>query len=518
MSRVILGCGNFGGIGSSPAFFGAGETEAEAHDLMDAAWEAGITTFDTADAYGGGRSESFIGSWLRAKGPEVRERIVLATKTFNPMGEGEDSGLSAERIRRQIDASLTRLGVDAVPLYLAHAMDPNVTIGETIGAFEELVGEGMIRSYGGSNVDAAWLEEALRHGRPAWAQNSYSLLEREDENEAIRICVREGLGYTPYSPLAGGWLTGKYRRGEEPPPGSRMTLRPDPYLHFQDDRVFDALEAFEAQARERGTSPAALAIAWLLGDPNVTAVVVGPRRPDQLRPALEALDLQLSPSERDQLATTLRMSVLVIPEHDVRRLLPMDECIEAMESVLRSLARGELHQPLRFVTRPPGAESLMGFMPAHRSGDGSTWSLKEIVIAPGNPARGLDDAPGRRSPPRRRDRRAAGDPERVADHRDPDGRRVRRRHAGTRPTRSAHGRDPRRRCAGALARGRDALGARRRRDPVVEPPGRRDRRGCARGRRHRVHVHERARADPPARVARTGHARERRGLEPPEHP
>ena len=301
VSRVILGCGNFGGIGSSPAFFGAGETETEAHALMDAAWEAGITTFDTADAYGGGRSESFIGSWLRAKGPEVRERIVLATKTFNPMGEGEDSGLSAERIRRQIDASLTRLGVEAVPLYLSHAMDPSVAIAETIGAFEELVEEGRIRSYGGSNVDAAWLEEALRHGRPAWAQNSYSLLEREDE--AIGICLREGLGYTPYSPLAGGWLTGKYRRGEEPPPGSRMTLRPDPYLHFQDDRVFDALEAFEAQARERGTSPAALAIAWLLGDPNVTAVVVGPRRPDQLRPALEALDLQLSPSERDQLAT-----------------------------------------------------------------------------------------------------------------------------------------------------------------------------------------------------------------------
>jgi 1-deoxyxylulose-5-phosphate synthase len=303
VSRVILGCGNFGGIGSSPAFFGAGETEAEAHALMDAAWEAGITTFDTADAYGGGRSESFIGSWLRSRGPEVRERIVLATKTFNPMGEGEDSGLSAGRIRRQIDASLRRLGVDAVPLYLAHATDPNVAIAETIGTFEELVREGRIRSYGGSNVDAAWLEEALRHGRPAWAQNSYSLLEREDENEAIRICVREGLGYTPYSPLAGGWLTGKYRRGEEPPPGSRMTLRPDPYLHFQDDRVFDALEAFEAQARAHGTSPAALAIAWLLGDPNVTAVVVGPRRPDQLHPALEALDLQLSPSERDQLAT-----------------------------------------------------------------------------------------------------------------------------------------------------------------------------------------------------------------------
>jgi aryl-alcohol dehydrogenase-like predicted oxidoreductase len=302
VSRIILGCGNFGGIGSSPAFFGAGETEREAHPLMDAAWEAGVTTFDTADAYGGGRSESYIGSWLRSKGPEVRERIVLATKTFNPMAEGEDSGLSAERIRRQIRGSLTRLGVDGVPLYLAHAMDPDVPVAETIGTFAELVEEGTIQAYGGSNVDAAWLEEALRHGRPAWAQNSYSLLEREDEEEAIKICIRDGLGYTPYSPLAGGWLTGKYRRGEEPPAGSRMTLRPDPYLHFQDDRVFDALEAFEERARARNTSPAALAIAWLLGDPNVTAVIVGPRRAEQLRPALEALDLQLSPSERDQLA------------------------------------------------------------------------------------------------------------------------------------------------------------------------------------------------------------------------
>jgi aryl-alcohol dehydrogenase-like predicted oxidoreductase len=302
VSRIILGCGNFGGIGSAPAFFGAGETEVEAHALMDAAWEAGITTFDTADAYGGGRSESFIGSWLRAKGPEVRERIVLATKTFNPMAEGEDSGLSADRIRRQIDASLARLGVDAVPLYLAHAMDPSVPVAETIGTFEELAGTGRLRAYGGSNVDAAWLEEALRHGRPSWAQNSYSLLEREDEKEAIRVCVREGLGYTPYSPLAGGWLTGKYRRGEAPPEGSRMTLRPDPYLHFQNDRVFDALEAFEEIARERATPPAALAIAWLLGDPNVTAVVVGPRRPEQLRPAIEALELELSPAERDRLS------------------------------------------------------------------------------------------------------------------------------------------------------------------------------------------------------------------------
>ena len=390
VSRIILGCGNFGGLGSSTAHFGAGETEGEAHAIMDAAWEAGITTFDTADAYGGGRSESFIGSWLRAKSPDVREQIVLTTKTFNPMSDGADHGLSRERILRQIDGSLERLGVESVPLYLAHDMDPAVPVAETIGAFDTLVADGKIRAYGGSNVDVAWLEAALGIGRPDWAQNSYSLLDREPEHGVLEVCARAGLGFTPFSPLAGGWLTGKYKRGEKPPAGSRMTLRPEPYLHLQEDAVFDALEALDVQADERATTPATLAFAWLLAHPHVTAVVVGPRRPEQLRPALDALELESLPARARPADLTLHMSVLVLSEHDVRRLLPMDECIEAMDAVLRSLARGELHQPLRFLTRPPNAESLMGFMPAHRGGDGSVWSLKEIVIAPGNPARGLD--------------------------------------------------------------------------------------------------------------------------------
>jgi aryl-alcohol dehydrogenase-like predicted oxidoreductase len=303
VSRIILGCGNFGGVGSSPAFFGAGETEGEAHALLDAAWEAGITTYDTADAYGGGRSESYLGSWLRAQGPEVRERIVLTTKTFNPMSDGADAGLAPARVRRQVATSLERLGVDAIDLYLPHAMDDATPVAQTIGAFEQLVAKGTIRAYGGSNVDAEWLEEALRHGSPAWVQNSHSLLERDDENRVLPIVAREGLGYTPFSPLAGGWLTGKYRRGEEPPAGSRMALRPEPYGHLQNERVYDALGTFGAIARERGTTPAALAIAWLLGHPQVTAVVIGPRRPDQLRPALEALELDLSPPEHEQLAT-----------------------------------------------------------------------------------------------------------------------------------------------------------------------------------------------------------------------
>jgi len=301
VSRIILGCGNFGGLGSSPAHFGAGETEAEAHALMDAAWEAGITTFDTADAYGGGRSESFIGSWLRGKGADVRDRIILTTKTFNPMSEGADHGLSRERILSQLESSLERLGVESIQLYLAHAMDPDVPVAETIDTFDALVAEGRIRAYGGSNVDVAWLEEALRHGRPECVQNSYSLLDREAEEGVLSLCAREGLGFTPFSPLAGGWLTGKYKRAEEPPAGSRMSLRPEPYLHLQEDRVFDALEALEAQATARATRPATLAFAWLLTDPQVTAVVVGPRRPEHLRPALDALELELSPAEREQL-------------------------------------------------------------------------------------------------------------------------------------------------------------------------------------------------------------------------
>src|ERR671910_45685 len=302
VSRLILGCGNFGGIGSSPAFFGAGETEGEAHALLDAAWGAGITTYDTADAYGGGRSESYLGSWLRSKGAEVRERIVLTTKTFNAMSEGADSGLAPARVQRQLETSLERLGVDAVHLYLAHAIDEATPVAETMGAFEQLTAAGKIRAYGGSNVDAAWLEEALRHGRPSWVQNAHSLLERADETGVLPLVAQEGLGYTPFSPLAGGWLTGKYRRGEQPPAGSRMTLRPEPYRHLEDERVFDALETFEDLARKRGTTPAALAIAWLLAHPHVTAVVIGPRRPEQLRPALDALELDLSPLEHEQLA------------------------------------------------------------------------------------------------------------------------------------------------------------------------------------------------------------------------
>ena len=299
VSRLILGCGNFGGIGSAPELFGQGESEAEAFAIMDAAWEAGFRTFDTADAYGGGRSETAIGKWIAARGV----RPTLTTKTFNPMGPGEDSGLAPARIRRQLESSLGRLGVDRVELYLTHAPDPDTPLEDTLGALEELRSEGLIGAFGGSNLDGAVLEAA--GGRYGWVQNSYSLLDREAEAEVLPLCRAQGLGFTPFSPLGGGWLTGKYRRGEAPPEGSRMTLRPEPYEHLLTDEVFDGLEAFERAAAERGVDSATLAFAWLLSSPDVTAVVVGPRRPSHLEPALAALELELSEADRAGLAALL---------------------------------------------------------------------------------------------------------------------------------------------------------------------------------------------------------------------
>jgi 1-deoxyxylulose-5-phosphate synthase len=287
VSRIILGCGNFGGIGSAPAFFGQGETREQALELLDAAWAAGITTFDTADAYGGGRSETYLGEWLRSRRPDG---AVVATKTFNPMEEGADHGLAPARIRRQLESSLRRLGLERVDLYLSHAWDPDVPIAETAGALDELVAAGTIGAYGLSNVGGAELREALTAGDFRWVQNSYSLLDRDAEEEVIPLCLAHGLGFTPFSPLAGGWLTGKYRRGAQAPAGSRMTMRPEPYEHLRTDAVFDGLERLAALG-----DPATLACSWLLAQPAVTAVVVGPRRPEHLAPALAALETPVPP-------------------------------------------------------------------------------------------------------------------------------------------------------------------------------------------------------------------------------
>ena len=299
--RIALGCGNFGGVGSAPEFFGQGLNEDQALELMDAAWEFGLTHFDTADAYGGGRSERAIGRWIASRGL----RPQLTTKTYNPMQAGADHGLRPERIARQLRMSLERLGVDHVELYLAHEFDPDVPLAESFGALEQARADGTIGAYGISNFGAAQLTAALAAGAPQAIQNSYSLLTSQDEGDVLTLCAERQVAYLAFSPLAGGWLTGKYRRGEPFPAGSRMTQRPEPYRGLVTDKTFDALDRLQAMAAGRGTSMAGLALAWLLADERVSQVVIGPGRPEHLAPVAEALEHPLTGEERAAVESTV---------------------------------------------------------------------------------------------------------------------------------------------------------------------------------------------------------------------
>jgi aryl-alcohol dehydrogenase-like predicted oxidoreductase len=309
ISRLALGCGNFGGIGSAPAFYGMGETEAQAATLLDCAWEAGMNLLDTADAYGGGRSEQFIGRWLATKGAAVRDQIVLSSKVYNPVGPSPNQrGLSRVHVLRQIDASLTRLGTDWIDLYLIHEPDTETPIEETLRALDDAVRMGKIRYIGGSNIEA-WRMAVARGvsdlgglARFDWVQNSYSLLDRTAEREMLPLCADQGIGFTAFSPLAGGWLTGKYRSKQRYPDGSRMTLRPEPYLHLDDERVYCGLDKLAEVARARSVSMDALALAWVLRHPQVDAAIIGPRTPDHIASALAAIDIALPADEAALLA------------------------------------------------------------------------------------------------------------------------------------------------------------------------------------------------------------------------
>jgi aryl-alcohol dehydrogenase-like predicted oxidoreductase len=308
ISRLGLGCGNFGGVGSAPEFYGMGENEAQAFELMDRACDAGINFFDTADAYGGGRSETFIGAWLKAKGSRVRDQLLLSSKVFNPVGPGpNDRGLSRRHILRQVEASLARLQTDRLDMYLIHEPDPDTPLEETMRVLDDLIRAGKVLYIGASNIEAwrltrsLWVSDTSRLARFEWVQNSYSLLDRSAEREVFPLCADQHVGFTAFSPLAGGWLTGKYQRGDRYPDGSRMTLRPEPYQHLVNDAVFRTLTAFSAEAQSRGVEMSALALAWVLHHPQMNAAIVGPRRPAHLDAALTALDISLSPQERARL-------------------------------------------------------------------------------------------------------------------------------------------------------------------------------------------------------------------------
>jgi aryl-alcohol dehydrogenase-like predicted oxidoreductase len=284
VSLAGLGCNNFGGRIDEEA----------TRVVVSAALDAGITLFDTADIYGGSRSEEYLG---RALGSH-RAEIVVATKFAMPMGDGPyEAGGSRRYVMRAVEASLRRLGTDYIDLYQMHAPDPTTPIEETLDALNDLVHQGKVRYLGSSNfsgwqiADADWTARSRGSERFVSAQNEWSLLRRAVEREVVPACRQFGTSVLPYFPLAGGALTGKYRRGEPAPAGTRLAGDTGRWLS---DANFARIEALSGFACEHGRSVGELAQAWLASQPVVCSVIAGATRPEQVRENVAALEWRLS--------------------------------------------------------------------------------------------------------------------------------------------------------------------------------------------------------------------------------
>jgi aryl-alcohol dehydrogenase-like predicted oxidoreductase len=286
--------------------FGHESDEPTAHAQLDRFVERGGNFIDTADVYSLGRSEEIIGRWLSAR-PDLRDRLVIATKGRFPMGDGRnDAGLSRTHLGRALDASLRRLGVDTVDLYQAHAWDPLTPIEETLGFFEDVVRAGKIRYAGVSNFLGWQLQKAaLMAGDAApivTLQPQYNLLVRDIELEIVDVCRNEGIGILPWSPLAGGWLTGKYDRDEQPRGATRLGEDPGRGMEAYGprnahERTWRIIDAVREVAEGRGVPMSHVALAWVADRLAVTSVILGARSVAQLDENLGAADLHLSDKE-----------------------------------------------------------------------------------------------------------------------------------------------------------------------------------------------------------------------------
>jgi aryl-alcohol dehydrogenase-like predicted oxidoreductase len=280
VSVVGLGCNNFGRRLDAAA----------SAQVVHAAVDCGITLFDTADVYGSGQSEEYIGAAIRDR----RDRVIIATKFASQMGDGPmDRGGSRGYVRRAVEASLQRLGTDYIDLYQMHWPDPETPFEETLSVLDDLVGEGKVRYIGCSNyagwqiADAAWISRVRGWAPFISAQNHYSMVHRDVEKEVIPACAHFGLGMLPFFPLAGGVLTGKYRRGQEPPEGTRMAGNQNSG-RFLNDRNLDIVEALERFGQERGVTLLQIAIGGLAAQPQVASVIAGATKPEQVEANVNA--------------------------------------------------------------------------------------------------------------------------------------------------------------------------------------------------------------------------------------
>jgi aryl-alcohol dehydrogenase-like predicted oxidoreductase len=288
--------------------FGDESDEKVSHAQLDRFVEAGGTFVDTADVYSAGESERIIGRWLASRPADVTEAVVLATKGRFPMApDPNGAGLSARHLTRALDASLTRLGVEAVDLYQAHAWDEFTPLDETLRTLDGFVRAGKSRYYGFSNFTGWQLTKAVSLARelgltgPVSLQPQYNLLVREIEYEIVPASLDAGLGLLPWSPLGGGWLTGKYRRDQRPTGDTRLGDNPERGMEAYDRRnsarTWDVIEAVQRIAEARGVSMAEVALAWVTDRPGVTSTILGARTLDQLDANLKAAGLHLTADE-----------------------------------------------------------------------------------------------------------------------------------------------------------------------------------------------------------------------------
>jgi aryl-alcohol dehydrogenase-like predicted oxidoreductase len=286
--------------------FGAETDEPGSFAQMDAFVEAGGTLLDTADVYSAGESESIIGRWLSQRPRDITERVVLATKGRFSMGpDANDAGLSRRHLRRALRASMRRLGVEHVDLYQVHAWDPLTPLEETVAAIGDEIRAGLVSYWGLSNYTGWQLAAAcatadvLSVPRPVTLQPQYNLLAREIEWEVVPAAEYHGLGLLPWSPLGGGWLTGKYRRDSPPQGATRLGENPTRGVEAYEkrsarQRTWDVLDALSAIAEENGSSMGATALAWLQSRPAMTSVILGARTLEQLRANLDAVTVTLT--------------------------------------------------------------------------------------------------------------------------------------------------------------------------------------------------------------------------------
>jgi len=290
--------------------FGREADEPTSFQLMDRFVDLGGNFIDTADIYSAGASEEIVGRWLKKRG--MRDKIILATKVYGVTGPGpNDGGLSRLHIQQAVEASLKRLQTDVIDLYQIHRWDPSTPIEETLETLNDLVRQGKVRYLGCSNLAAWQLCKFLQASKENhWSkfisiQPIYNALNRSIESELLPLCAREGLGVITYNPLAGGMLTGKYKRGGAMPSGARLEAFKNYYQRYYTEEALDLVEAFVQAAQERQITPAQLALAWVLAEPRVTCPIIGARNLEQFEDTIQGLQIELSPEERQQIPAVL---------------------------------------------------------------------------------------------------------------------------------------------------------------------------------------------------------------------